>query len=199
MFAGPRAAGNPFNDANARSLELCHFVGIVRQQADLTQSECLEGFGSKRVIARVIRKSEAAIRFHGVEPGILQFVGFELIDQTNSAPFLRKVEQHSRWRGCNFSERKLELCAAIAALGREHVTGEALRMQTHERRLSIARSTRLQSAVLNRDCFFAFLRPLDAKNSKSAESGRQIRFGDNARFSRSFAGLFFVLHRKRQL
>jgi hypothetical protein len=91
------------------------------------------------------------------------------------------------------------LRAAIATLGREHVAGEALRMQTHERRFSIARPGRLQSAVLNRDCFFAFPRTLDAKNSKSAESGRQIRFGDNARFSRSFSGLFFGLHRKRQL
>jgi hypothetical protein len=72
-------------------------------------------------------------------------------------------------------------------------------VQTHERRLSIPRSSSWQRAVLNRDCFFTFLRAFDSENSKSAEPSGQRRFGNNARLSRSLAGLLFGLHCKRQL
>ena len=126
MLAGSWAAGNPLGNVNARSLELSHFVGIVREQADIAQAERLQGFGSKGVVARVIRKSQTTIRFNGIESRILQLVGLELIDEANSAPFLRQVEQHSRRRGCNFPQRKLELRAAVATLGREYVSREAL-------------------------------------------------------------------------
>ena len=95
MLAGARPAGNALDDANAGSLELRHFVGIIREQADIAQAERLQSFGGKFVVARVIRKSQPAIRFHGVEPGVLQFVGFQLIDQANAAPFLRQIQQHA--------------------------------------------------------------------------------------------------------
>ena len=93
LVRGP--AGNSLYDANARSLELRHFVGIIRQQADIAQAERLQSLGREFVVARIIRKSEAAICFHGIETSVLQFVGLQLIDQSDSAALLRQVEQYS--------------------------------------------------------------------------------------------------------
>jgi len=75
MLAGSRAAGNSLYNANARSLELRNFVGIIRKQADIAQAERLQSFGREFVVACIIRKSEVAICFHGIETRVLQFVG----------------------------------------------------------------------------------------------------------------------------
>src|ERR1700747_795708 len=96
MLVGARAAGDSFRDANARSLELRHFVGVIRKQPDSAQAERLQGFGREFVVTRVVCKSKAPVRFHGVEACVLQLVGLQLIDQSDSAPFLWQVEQTTR-------------------------------------------------------------------------------------------------------
>ena len=142
MFAGARAAGNSLDDTNARAFELRYFVGIVGQQAHVAEAERLQGFGGKFVVARVIGKPEAAICFDGVETAVLQFVGFQLIDQSNAAAFLRQVEQHAgRFLG-DFAQRKFELRAAIAAFGGEDVASETLRVDAHKRRLAAIAAAR---------------------------------------------------------
>jgi len=190
VLAGARPAGDSLYDADAGTLELLDFIGIVREQAHRTQAERFERFGCKFVIACVIGKTKFAIGFHGVETGVLQFVGFQFINQADAASFLRQVEHDPRRLGRNFPEREFELSAAVAALRGEDVSGEALGMDAHERRASIARLP-----VLNRDRFLTFFPAFDSENAKAPEARGQVRFRHDARLP----GLFFALHLNQQL
>src|ERR1700746_2199436 len=95
MLARSRPAGNPLHDANARSLELRYFIRVVGQEADIAQAKRLQSFGREFVVACIICKSEAAICFHGIKTPLLQLVGFQLIDQSDSPALLWQVEEYS--------------------------------------------------------------------------------------------------------
>ena len=140
MLARARAAGNSLDDANAGSFELRDFVRIIRKQANGAKPESLQRFGGEFVVARVVRKPELPVRFHRVKARVLQLVRLQLIDQANTAPFLRQIQQDSRWLACDFPQRKFKLRPAVATLGRKNVSRKALRMDANERRLSIAAS-----------------------------------------------------------
>ncbi len=116
MAAGARPAGNAFNDANTRALQLIHFIGIIGEEANGADAERLERFGGELVVAGVIGKTEAAIGFHGVEARILELVCLEFVDQADSAAFLRQIKQYAGRLLGDLAQRKFQLGAAIATL-----------------------------------------------------------------------------------
>ena len=138
---GSSAAGTGCaDDANAGSLELLDLVGIVRKQPHGAEAERFQCFRRKFVVARIGRESEPAIRFHGVETVVLQFVSFDFVDQADAAAFLREIEHHAGGFFRDLAQRKFKLRAAVAPLRREDVSRQALRMDAHERGLGAAKS-----------------------------------------------------------
>ena len=156
-------ARNALGDFHAGGFELPDFVGIVREQADGLHAEGFESVGGKFVVARIVGKAELAIGFDGVEAGILKFIGFELVDEADSAAFLREIENNASFGFGDGFQREFELGAAVAALRGEYVTGETLRMDPDERGLRAG-----EIAVANRDGFFAFVRAFDAVDREAA-------------------------------
>jgi len=190
MPAGARAAGNSLEDGNTGAFELFDFVGVVGKQPNFAKTESLQSFRREFVIAGIVGESEFPVCFHGIESSILQLVSLQLIDQSDSASFLRQVQQNSRWLAGDLPEGKFKLSAAVAALGREYVSCEALRMYANERRLPVARLT-----MLDGDRFFALIAAFDPKNLKPAKTGWQLCFCHDM----GFHGLLFGLHRNLQL
>ena len=192
-MAGARPAGNSFDDANAALLELGHLVRIIGKQPHRLNAERLQRFGGEFIIARVVGEAEFAVRLHRVEPGVLQLIRLQFIDQPDSAAFLRQIEHEAGRFFGNLAQRKFKLGAAIAALRCENIAGQALRMYSHQRRLLVVaiRSAR-DFPVLNRHGFFARF-SLNAENPEITETGRQRRARDDP--DRAFlAGFDFSLH-----
>src|ERR1700722_13314444 len=180
MAASPRTAGNSLHHAKPRAFQLLHFVRIIRQQPQLANAQRLQRLGRKFVIARIRREPKFAVGLHGIEPRLLQFVSPQFIDQSNAAPFLRQIKQHSRRLLRNLLQRKLKLRPAIASLRSKHIPSQTLRMDAPPRSLSIPRFPRSQRPPLNRNRLFASP-PLDTNNPKIPEASRQLRPRDKPR------------------
>ena len=163
-----RAAGHAFDDANARAFELLYLVGIVRKQSHAAHAEQSQRGGRKTVVTRIGGEAEFFVGFHGVHAAVLQFVGAQLVHQADAASLLGKVQQYSGGRRGNFFQGKLELSAAIAALRREHVSGKALRMDAHQRRLTAKAAMHQRCGVFVGP--FAF----DAKDFEWTETRGQL-------------------------
>src|SRR5438477_637534 len=59
-----------------------------------------------------------------VEPGILQLVGAQLVDEPDAAPFLREIEQRPAAGLRDCGDRPTQLIAAIAAQARQQIAGK---------------------------------------------------------------------------
>src|SRR5580704_3250043 len=196
MTASTRAAGNALDHANSGALQLVNFVGIIREQSNRTNAKRFQRLGGKFVVTSVVGEAEAAVGFHGIETGILQFVCLQLVNQSDSAALLRQVQQYTGRLFGDLTQREFQLRAAVAALRGKNVPGKALRMDANQRRFAAIRGSALRSvqlAVLNRDGFFSRFASFDAKNSKSAKAGGQLRLRDHASFAR-LPGFFMRLH-----
>jgi hypothetical protein len=68
----------------------------------------------------------------GVQPGVLQGVGLDLGVEPDAAALLAEVEQQPTLLRDPL-HRLAQLRAAVAALAAEHVAGEALAVQPHQR------------------------------------------------------------------
>jgi hypothetical protein len=161
-----RTARDAFGDFHAGGFELLHFVWVVGEKADGAHAEGFESVGSEFVLARIVGKAELAIGFDGVESGVLEFVGFELVDEADAAAFLGKIEDDASFGFGDGFQREFELGAAVAAFGSEDIAGEALRVDADERGFCVR-----EIAVADRDGFFAFLDAFDAVDGEAAVAG----------------------------
>ena len=81
------------------------------------------------------------VRGEGIEARILQMVGIDLGLQADSATLLAQVEQHAALGG-EAVQGRVKLLATVTAQGPKHVTGEALGMDPHQRRIGWASAGR---------------------------------------------------------
>src|SRR5271156_3741986 len=165
MMVGAGTAGNSLNHADSGALELLDFVGIIGEQPHLADTQSLQRLRGKIVVARIGSEPELAIRFHRVEPIVLQLVGSQLVDQPDTTALLRQVEHDAGPRFGDLAERKFELRTAVAALRREDIPCQALRMNSNDRRGPVS-----QPSVLDCYGFFALAASLDSGNSEPPEA-----------------------------
>lgn len=71
--------------------------------------------GAEAVIALVGFEAEGFVCFDGIEAGVLEFVGAEFVDDSDSASFLGDIEDDAGAFGFDHLEGGAELVAAIAA------------------------------------------------------------------------------------
>ena len=77
------------------------------------------------VAAFIGAESQVPVGIHGVEPGILQLIGAQLVGKADAAALLRQIQQHAAAGLVQSLHRRLQLLAAIAAQAAQQVAGEA--------------------------------------------------------------------------
>jgi hypothetical protein len=86
------------------------------------------------VIAHVGLIPQGHVGLDGIEPLLLQGVGFDFFGQADAAAFLRQINQHAGPFAADHVQRHLELLAAIAAQRAQQIAGETAGMNPHQRR-----------------------------------------------------------------
>ena len=140
LLAGGHLGGDHLHHLDACLGEPVLLVRVVAQEPDLVESHLGEDLGRGLVAARVDRQPELLVGLHGVEPGLLQGVGLHLVRQADPAAFLAAQVQQGAAEFVDQLEGVGQLFAAVAAVGAEHIAGEALRMQAHQRGLAVSRA-----------------------------------------------------------
>ena len=123
---------------------------VVGQEPHPRAAEHLQHANRDRVVALVVVEAQHRVGIDSVEAGILQLIGTELVDETETTAFLLQVENDAAARLLELGQRQAQLVAAVAASRAEHVPGQARRMQPHRhrpRQVRIAHDDRHRSAV----------------------------------------------------
>src|ERR1035437_3769706 len=123
-----------FHDFDSGIFHGRHFLGIVRDQADLLHPKLPQDLRRQFVLAIIVVIAEFDIGLDGVETVVLQLVGLQLGHQAYAAPFLLLVNEDTGAGFGNHGKRPLKLLTAIAAHGMKHVAGQTLRVNAHQRR-----------------------------------------------------------------
>src|SRR5258708_35230157 len=79
-------------------------------------------------------EAEILIGLHSVAALVLKLVSLELGHESNPPAFLKFVDQHARSGFGDQCQRHLKLLTAVPAQRTEYVSGEALRVDTDQRR-----------------------------------------------------------------
>jgi len=127
-------AGHPFGHSDPGALQRSNFVGIVGQQARLLNTERLQDFGWQLEFAVVGLEPESLIGFDRVQSAVLERIGLKLRHQPDAAPFLLLVDQNPGALLRDHRQRHFQLLPAVAAQGSEHVSGQTLGVNPHQRR-----------------------------------------------------------------
>src|SRR5205823_11023611 len=81
-------------------------------------------------------EAELLVGVDRVEPGVLQLVGAQFVDQANAAALLREVEQDAAGGFGDCRDRTAQLVAAIAPQAGQKIARETFGMEPHEHRFS---------------------------------------------------------------
>ena len=130
------ACTHPICNLDSRLGNGPQFVRIVRHQTHGSNTQQNKHLGNEDIIACVNRMSELQVRLNRVHPLILQFVRPELFQEADAAALLMLIEQNAGTFMRDRSQSQVQLIMAIATQRMEDVTRRALRMNTHERRLT---------------------------------------------------------------
>ena len=125
---------DPLGDADAVALKRRDFIRVVGHQPHRAETQLAQHFRSREVHTLVGVEAELLIRVERVEPGILQLIGPELVDEADAPALLRQIEQHAVARSRDRGDRAAQLVTAIAAQAGEQIAGKTLRMQSHQDR-----------------------------------------------------------------
>ncbi len=93
-FMGRDDAGNPLRHVYPAPLQRGDFVGVIRQQPYAANAEFPQDFGRHAIVAQVRLKAQALVGFHGIEAGILQFVGAKFVQKPDAAALLVFIDQN---------------------------------------------------------------------------------------------------------
>ena len=77
------------------------------------------------VIAHIGPKPQLLVGLDGIRAGVLQLIGFDLVQQADTAAFLAQVEQGPPALLRNGLEGRIQLVTAIAAQAEQRIAGEA--------------------------------------------------------------------------
>src|SRR5712692_11911709 len=73
-------------------LQILQLVRIVRQKFDRSYMKRHQHVGCNVVVSLVRPEAQLLVRLNSVETCILQLVGFDLVDETDSPTFLPQIE-----------------------------------------------------------------------------------------------------------
>ena len=131
-------------------------VRVVREEANSLNAKLVQDRGGQAKVPAIRPEAQGVVGIHGVEAGVLQFVSPQLRHQADATALLMFVDhQPAAFRG-DGPHGNLQLVVAVTAQRPEHLAGEALRMDAHERSAlgqiaedQCERGIRVSSAVHN--------------------------------------------------
>ena len=129
----PDDQGHLLDDVESELTQLSDLIGVVGQQAHALDPEVGEDAGGGGVVASVGGEAEGEVRVDGVEPALLQAVRPQLVDEPDPAALVPAHVDDDAAVLVDAVQRGIELRTALALLGAESFTGEALRVHAHER------------------------------------------------------------------
>src|SRR3954471_7174636 len=129
---GHRLDRDLVRDREPVALEAVDLLGVVGEDPDAGEAEIHQDLGADPVVAKVGRQAELEVRVHRVEALLLETVGAQLVEQSDSAALLRQIKQDPGSLPLDHRERGLELLAAVASKRVEDVAGEALGVDAYE-------------------------------------------------------------------
>src|ERR1700744_2579174 len=102
-----------FGDADAIAFERNHFVWVVGQQPDRTETELPQHFRRRQIDPLVSIEAQLLIGVERIETGILQPIGPQLVNEPDAAALLREVEQDAAARLRDRGDPATQLVAAV--------------------------------------------------------------------------------------
>src|SRR5438309_7993136 len=112
--------------------ELLDLRGIVRHETDRLHPEEPQYAGRALVRPEVGGEAQDPVRVDRVEAVVLKMVRRDLVRDPDPPAFLGQVQEGAAGRLAEFRQRGVQLGAAVAALGSEHVPRDAFRVEAHE-------------------------------------------------------------------
>ena len=164
------AQRQPLNHFNTVFGQGVYFARVVGHQLELADTEVITHDFADTVIAHIRMKAELFIGLNRISAFILQFVGADLVQQTNTPPFLTEIKQRAAPLGGNLLQRGLELRATVTAHAEQGIAGQALGVHPTQHRLVAADIAQGEHNVLF--VIFCILKTMDIEN---APRGGQFR------------------------
>ncbi len=187
---------------NPGRLQRGYFIGVICNQPDRRHAHVPQDPCRQLEFPAIRLEAQLQIRFHGIQPLILQFVGAQLRHQPNAAPLLLLVDQNARTRICDLLQRQLQLQPTVAAQRMKHIAGHALRMNPHQRRrsMNVAHHQRHSFFLLSRLSaprrILGSINSLKAQNAKIPRPRWEIRIRDLAHRSNWHASIIEVVRER---
>ena len=181
VLVGLDFGGYALNYGDSGAFQGGHLIGIVGDKAHGLYAEMLQHSGGQSVLAIVGIVAELFVGLDGVKAPILEFVSLELGHEADTAAFLLLIDKDAGAGVGDHGESHFELLAAVTAHGSENVSGEALGVNTDERR------SRVNVAHHEGDSFFfAGIRTVggevafEAENAELSPAGGKVGLGNFA-------------------
>ena len=130
VFLRSDLTGNTLTDLQAVTINADQLLRIVRNEANTFDTEIQQDLGAQTILPQVRFKTELNVGFHCIQPLFLQLVRLDLVGKTDPASFLTHIDDDSGTFLCDHLHCLMELIAAIAAAGTEHIAGQTFTVDT---------------------------------------------------------------------
>ena len=139
LGVGAHRQRHALDDVQAVAVQADPLGRVVGQQPHRPHAEVDEDLRADAVVAGVGGQAELEVGVDGVVAGVLQLVGLQLVHQPDAAALVAAhVEHHAAALPGHHRQRGVQLRAAVAAAGAEHVTGQALGVHPHQHVVAVA-------------------------------------------------------------
>ena len=99
-------------------------------------AEIAKDLRTNAVVAQIRGKPKFFVGFNGVKTTLLQAVGLELVDQSDSAAFLAQIHHDPFPFRFDVLEGAVQLRTAVASQRAERIAGQAFGMHAHQHRFA---------------------------------------------------------------
>ena len=128
-----RCHRHAFDHAQAAGLDLRALVGVVGNQLPPRYAKFLKHPAGRHEMALIHLEAKRVVGIDGIKPVILQGIGAHLVEKADIAALLCKIDKNAAASLGHHRQRALKLVAAVAFEAAKDITGDALRMQPHQR------------------------------------------------------------------
>ena len=122
--------------------------GIVGHQTQLLCTQSNQNLCTHAIFTQIRGKAQLDVGIYRIIALLLQLIGTQLVNQTDTTAFLTQVQQQTAAFLVNGLKCCSQLLAAVTACRTKGITGQALRVYTAEHRLTICNITHGQGNMM---------------------------------------------------
>lgn len=163
----------PLGDPHTKALQGVDLARVIGHQANGADPQVVEHRLANRIVALIGGEPQALVGLDGIRAAILQLVGADLVQQTDTTAFLAQIQQHATPLGSDRAQGGLQLRTAIAAQAEQGVASQAFRMQAAQHGLAVGYIAEGQGNVLLAAGLIA-----ETVHGKDGKGCRQLRGGN---------------------